>query len=267
MHKRSCKKTLDCINYAFQAVTDHTQWQAVLELLASYVSNGKSSLTLRHNDTGRIDYFENIFTKTFGFSQKSLREYVTLFSDQGELKTPWSEIESKSKFAELFIFHEYLPFKELRETKLYTDWLADQNIRSGVSLQIYRNESFRIVLSVFHDEEENSSRLEGLYAELEMLKPHLCQAAFLAMLFLGSTDGISFEGRKDYLMKRYNLSKRETEVVSALVRLPTIQEAGESLFISENTVKFHIKAIKDKMKVRTMNEMMLRLFSVIDSGE
>jgi DNA-binding CsgD family transcriptional regulator len=52
---------------------------------------------------------------------------------------------------------------------------------------------------------------------------------------------------------RYNLSLREVEVVGLVCEGYTNREIGEKLFISEHTVKDHIKNIMRKMNVATRN--------------
>jgi DNA-binding NarL/FixJ family response regulator len=47
------------------------------------------------------------------------------------------------------------------------------------------------------------------------------------------------------------LSERETEVISLLAQGKSYKSIGESLFISRNTIKFHIKNIYDKLEVNT----------------
>ena len=55
--------------------------------------------------------------------------------------------------------------------------------------------------------------------------------------------------------ERYQLSKREIEVVRMICEGWTNREIGEKLFISEYTVKDHIKNIMRKMEVASRNEL------------
>ena len=57
----------------------------------------------------------------------------------------------------------------------------------------------------------------------------------------------------------FGLSKRETQVVALLCRGMGNREIAERLFISENTVKDHIKNVMKKMKVASRHEMMALL--------
>ena len=55
--------------------------------------------------------------------------------------------------------------------------------------------------------------------------------------------------------ERYQLSKREIEVVRMICEGCTNREIGEKLYISEHTVKDHIKNIMRKMEVASRNEL------------
>lgn len=62
---------------------------------------------------------------------------------------------------------------------------------------------------------------------------------------------LNYEG----LTERFALSKREVEVVRLICEGRTNREIGEKLYISEYTVKDHIKNIMRKMDVATRNEI------------
>jgi DNA-binding CsgD family transcriptional regulator len=59
----------------------------------------------------------------------------------------------------------------------------------------------------------------------------------------------------DKVADRFTLSKREVEVVRLICEGCTNREIGDKLYISEHTVKDHIKNIMRKMEVDTRNEI------------
>ena len=61
-------------------------------------------------------------------------------------------------------------------------------------------------------------------------------------------------------VKKYNLSSRETEVMSLILEGDSNIEISEKLFISINTVKFHMKNILKKTECSNRNEL-LALYS------
>jgi len=56
------------------------------------------------------------------------------------------------------------------------------------------------------------------------------------------------------IAKHSDLSARETEVLNLLATGKSYKSIGEALFISRNTIKFHIKNIYDKLQVSSKEE-------------
>lgn len=63
----------------------------------------------------------------------------------------------------------------------------------------------------------------------------------------------------DAAQELYGLSSREHEVLIALTRGKTIASIAEDLYVSENTVKAHTKAIYRKLEVHTREELLSRV--------
>jgi two-component system NarL family response regulator len=57
--------------------------------------------------------------------------------------------------------------------------------------------------------------------------------------------------------RKPTLTGREIEVLQLVARGMTSREIGDSLFISENTVKNHIRNILDKLGLHSRNEAVL----------
>jgi DNA-binding CsgD family transcriptional regulator len=262
MNEIDCKKLFDYIHAIYQTIGDQVHWQAVLHGISETVNSGKGIIYSKNNETGHIDILDSYDAKSYKFSIKSLGDYI----GGVYLLDPWTDFEKMAKLGELCIFDEHIPFIELEKTKYYKQWLKPQNISAGLSIQLFRAEKFRIVLNILYDEKPGSSAVKQLHKNLELLTPHMTQAMSLWMSSVGISETSSFNRRADYLRQRYKLSKREIEVATALVRLSTMRHVATSLFISEETVKSHIKSVKRKMGIKTSHEMMLRLFSVTDSG-
>jgi DNA-binding NarL/FixJ family response regulator len=58
------------------------------------------------------------------------------------------------------------------------------------------------------------------------------------------------------------LSERELEVVSCLAESLTTQQIAKKLFISENTVKTHIRHILEKLDVANRSEAVTRAYQL-----
>lgn len=63
------------------------------------------------------------------------------------------------------------------------------------------------------------------------------------------------------LVQIYDLSKRESEIMRLVVRGHSTAEISETFHISSNTVQDHLKAIFDKVGVRSRRELVGRLFA------
>lgn len=62
-------------------------------------------------------------------------------------------------------------------------------------------------------------------------------------------------------ISRYNFTKREVEVVENIVQGHTNQQISEVLFISEHTVKDHIRNIMLKMKVPNRTSILSKIYT------
>jgi DNA-binding CsgD family transcriptional regulator len=60
----------------------------------------------------------------------------------------------------------------------------------------------------------------------------------------------------------FHLTDREIEVTSLICKRMTKKEIGELLFISEQTVKWHVKNIKRKMKVNSWTQIKAALLNL-----
>lgn len=67
----------------------------------------------------------------------------------------------------------------------------------------------------------------------------------------------------DVARDRFGLSSREHEVLVLLTRGRTIASIAEKLYVSENTVKAHTKAIYRKFQVHTREELLMRVQNLL----
>lgn len=68
-------------------------------------------------------------------------------------------------------------------------------------------------------------------------------------------------------INRYELTKREAEVLEALLNGLSTAEIAQSLFISEGTVGDHIKNLLRKTKTNRRSEMLARVLYIEDRAE
>ncbi len=63
------------------------------------------------------------------------------------------------------------------------------------------------------------------------------------------------------IVQAYDLSKRESEIMQIVVRGLSTAEIAEAFHISSNTVQDHLKAIFEKVGVRSRRELVGQLFA------
>jgi DNA-binding NarL/FixJ family response regulator len=59
------------------------------------------------------------------------------------------------------------------------------------------------------------------------------------------------------MSRRPALTGREIEVLQSIAEGMTSKEVGDRLFISENTVKYHVRNILDKLGLRSRSEAVM----------
>lgn len=69
------------------------------------------------------------------------------------------------------------------------------------------------------------------------------------------TTGSSNAEKMQDVFEKYGLSKREIEIIEALTNKKTNAEIAEALFISPNTVKYHIKNIYNKLNISCREQL------------
>ncbi|MCX7820332.1 MAG: DNA-binding response regulator [Brevinematales bacterium] len=82
----------------------------------------------------------------------------------------------------------------------------------------------------------------------------------IRVLIINIMDVISeFVMPNEEFFREYSLSARETEIVKCIIKFQSNNEIAKSLYISIPTVKFHIKNIYSKLKVKNRRELIERL--------
>lgn len=247
-----CNDLLEIVYDIYYTITCPPHWQAVFKKLSCYIPNSKCAITRRkNNENGHIDTETFMSAKTFRIS----KVYIDSYADWGMLIDIWTPIEASFNVGDLCIFSERLPLEELIKTEYYQKWLKPQGINDGISIQLYKNDEYRIVLNVFYNSKIGQEK--ELHELLRMITPHLCHSVSLWVTLLNNEKFCYSLIDTTYFRNRYGLSKRQAEIANLCVRIGSNKEIAEKLFISENTVKSHFKEIIRKMKVTSRQEVAL----------
>jgi DNA-binding CsgD family transcriptional regulator len=128
------------------------------------------------------------------------------------------------------ILQDCLTLKKIFQSGRQPVFLRRQNV-----INIGQNKRFEVISSVDEHSLRKESRLKFLVYLLDLSA--ICK------------------GREESLREKYQLSKRELEIVRLVCQGHTNDAIGEKLYISRFTVETHLKNIFDKTKVKRRTEL------------
>jgi len=134
-------------------------------------------------------------------------------------------------------------------------------LRRGLS-GLIRKKSIEIEKQVAHSSRGRSQDLYRLFSPTEIFARR--RAAGLApypRAIQHCRDNSAFSAAMESVVVRYDLSRREAQVALCCAQGLTNAQIGERLFISEQTVKFHLRHIFIKFGVKRRTELISRLLS------
>lgn len=160
----------------------------------------------------------------------------------------------------IFNFTHSITFKDtdimeddLREkTEFYQGFLRPQNIPYGGGILFVKEDKLLGLLNFFRSQELGDMTQREL-SILEVIKDHLNNILFSMSLSSKTNDGRKSLNEED--LNRYNLSKRENELVKLLIKGCSNSEISEKLCISISTVKKHVYNIFTKIGVNSRMQL------------
>ena len=141
----------------------------------------------------------------------------------------------------------------MREASIfYREWLLPQNLKYSMGSRVTYGDVLFGSVNLWRSPESGNFTDDEIYI-LTVLNKHL------ALHFYNKfPNGIRRNSENEYtdtLIHLYNLTTRESEVVSLIYEGLSIREISEKLFISENTVKKHTHNIIRKMKISSRSQL------------
>lgn len=212
---------------------------------------------------------------------QALTETVSHYSERFEIEKPVLLITEDHPEMRAFIAKTLRPYFDIRQAengKVALEVLSDERIDIVISdVMMPIMDGFELLEAIKKDESLHQVSLimltaradhdDKLYALTLGIDDYLTKP-FRASEFLARIKNIlenrikiireldKTDGRENLsvLTKQYNLVEREVEVLKLLAKRYTNPQIAEELFISRNTVKFHIKNLFGKMGIKTRNE-------------
>lgn len=148
---------------------------------------------------------------------------------------------------------EIMPDHLREKTEFYQGFLLPQNIPYGGGILFAKENKLLGLLNLFRSKELGDIT-ERETSILEIIKDHLNNILFSITLSSSANDGRKSLKADD--LTRYNLSKRENEIVQLLIKGYTNNEISEHLCISTSTVKKHVYNIFTKIGVNSRMQLM-----------
>lgn len=205
--------------------------------------------------------------------------YFIIFDEQQEIDAVNSAFEgvseeNKNRYMNYFYQMDYVKYMfdfaktvtfkdtdimddELREkTEFYQGFLLPQNIPYGGGILLVKEDKILGVLNLFRSKELGDLKAKDIHI-LDILKDHLTN-----ILYSTSQESSATDGRKTVSVEeieRYNLSKREKEIMGLLLEGYTNMEISEKLFISSSTVKKHVYNIFTKMGINSRMQLIMMM--------
>jgi DNA-binding CsgD family transcriptional regulator len=144
-----------------------------------------------------------------------------------------------------------------KKTEIYRDYLRPNNIPYGAGLVLADDERIFGIFAMFRSGELGDFTDKDVYI-LNTVKDHLTNIA--NRLRNQSTQKVEEKQKKlDRLAQDYDLTTKEKEVLQYFIQGLTNAQIGDTLSISESTVKKHLHNVYAKTNVRNRIQFMTLL--------
>ena len=180
------------------------------------------------------------------FPLDALSEYLEEIEDEDP--TRWIFMHAKSMvYREKDLFSE----EALSHNKCFQDFYYPHNLHHSLQISLALNGEFLGSLSFYRTKEQSEFSDYEIFF-LDLLKDHLALRLYKE---LHSKKTNSAEINLADCTEKYKLTAREEEVVQDLIHGSSIEEIGDALCISPNTVKKHVVNIYKKMGISSRREL------------
>lgn len=202
------------------------------------------------------DEDDNIIEKNSAFykiSEQKQKDYIEKFYNMDYVKYIINNTRSVV-FRDTDIMDDDIRF----QTSFYKEFLSPQDLPYGSGIVFIKNENMLGILNLFRNGELGDFSDKELTI-LNVFKDHLTNIIYSLRKNSVATDG-TLEVHV-YELDKYNLSKRETEIIKLMLDGLSNQQISDRLIISVSTVKKHIYNIFTKLGINSRMQL-LKLFNI-----
>lgn len=218
----------------------------VLRMLIPYTKGYMVLLDDNRNIMREKSYFE-------GMEERGIDDYINKYYDSDYLKFAYEINHETMVYRDSDILNDNLRVK----TDFFREFLKNEDIPYGCGILIINNNRILGVFNLFRNETLGDFKEKDIYI-LNVLKGHI--ANIIYNLCSKKAEVKDFD-RFDYVKNKYELTKRECEILKLISKGLLNNEIGDTLSISLSTVKKHIYNLFNKMGVNSRTQLVNLVYS------
>ncbi|MGM0446258.1 MAG: LuxR C-terminal-related transcriptional regulator [Bacillota bacterium] len=149
---------------------------------------------------------------------------------------------------------DIMDYRYWKNTEYFTDFLAKNRLYYSCGIDIHHGNKLLGTIGLFREKNDQDYTEKDLII-LNIIKPHLANQLYKLFILNGIFNNLKIGNKLNRGKNRFNLTKREIEVVKQILDGKNNYEVAKNLFISINTVKKHLMNIYKKVEVNNRTEL------------
>jgi len=215
-----------------------------LDSLAQLIPHQKSWFDLGQYKENRIDFYDPVSTT---MTEKELTDYYEIYQTSDYV--PWSFISQASViYRDSDILRD--PLRE--QTFFYKNWLEPMGVYYGMGSTVVENGILYGSITIFRSKDLQDFSPEEMFI-LTVLTAHISN--HLAIRYPNGINKTIYSHSDNQIMEKFNITEREYQVLELICKGLNNREIGNTLNISENTVKKHINNLFNKLGVKNRSQV------------
>lgn len=220
-----------------------------LEELGNLIPHKKAFFDMGYIRDNSAVFFDPL---SLNMTKEELNAYYDNF--QSSDYTAWMLPESGPVY---YRDSQIISHEARQNTAIYRNWMKPMGVYYSIGSTLYSSGTLYGSITLFRDEQEDFTE-EDLFV-LQILSEHVT-ANFVRMYPNGIKKSPAYNVGGGFAEK-YNITARESEIIGLIFRGLSNREIGDSLFITENTVKKHVNTVFQKLNVKTRTQLIQLLLS------
>ena len=149
---------------------------------------------------------------------------------------------------------DIMDYRYWKNTEYFTDFLAKNHLYYSCGVDIHYDEKLLGTIGLFREKSDLDYTEKDLLI-LNILRPHLANQMYKLFILNGIFNNLKINKKLNKGKNKFNLTRREIDVVKQIVDGKNNHEVANNLFVSINTVKKHLMNIYKKVDVNNRTEL------------